>query len=73
MTEHYTIHLRDCMNLDKCEFNKDKIVFFGVTKEGISPNPIIIVFVFIILMRFWKTNNYPCACYENPLFSFCFA
>jgi hypothetical protein len=27
------------MNLEKCEFNKDKIVFFGVTKESISPNP----------------------------------
>jgi hypothetical protein len=41
MTEHYAIHLRDFMNLEKCEFNKDKIVFFGVTfsKEGISPNP----------------------------------
>jgi hypothetical protein len=29
------------LNLEKCEFNKDKIVFFGVTfsKEGISPDP----------------------------------
>ncbi|CAC5422697.1 unnamed protein product [Mytilus coruscus] len=29
------------LNLEKCEFNKDQVVFFGVTfsKEGISPNP----------------------------------
>jgi hypothetical protein len=29
------------LNLEKCELNKDKIVFFGVTfsKEGISPDP----------------------------------
>ena len=29
------------LNLEKCEFNKDKVVFFGVTfsKEGISPDP----------------------------------
>jgi hypothetical protein len=29
------------LNLEKCEFNKDKTVFFGVTfsKKGISPDP----------------------------------
>ncbi|CAC5357574.1 unnamed protein product [Mytilus coruscus] len=29
------------LNLEKCEFNKDQVVFFGVTfsKEGISPDP----------------------------------
>jgi hypothetical protein len=29
------------LNLEKCEFNKDKVVYFGVTfsKEGISPDP----------------------------------
>jgi len=29
------------LNLEKCEFNKDKVVFFAVTfsKEGISPDP----------------------------------
>jgi hypothetical protein len=29
------------LNLEKCEFDKDKVVFFGVTfsKEGISPDP----------------------------------
>jgi hypothetical protein len=29
------------LNLEKCEFNKDKTLFFGVTfsKKGISPDP----------------------------------
>jgi hypothetical protein len=41
MSDSLVCITQDFMNLEKCEFNKGKIVFFGVTfsKEGISPNP----------------------------------